>query len=358
MIDRLQEEPRRFGFFQAVRLLERERRRRALAAPENDLPSGPNQEIDAASYRAEVSLAFPAAEVVEVRPLQGNEGQPQHLAEMVVSFFGLTGPSGVLPQHYSALLIAMRSQNRAFRDFLDLFNHRLITLFVDAWAKYRLPIAFERRHSGADDPITAALRGIVGFPVDPLGGPRPKTDSWVLYYAGLFAHTARSPAGLEGMLGDYFRLPITVVQFVGRWLTLGAADWTALPDRRRINGSYCALGENATLGDRVWDVQGCFRLVLGPLEYRDFLRFMPGSADYRMLLELTRLYIGQSLDFDVQLVLRRDHVPASQLAETESYTPHLGWNTWLPDPGRLRDADDALFGGKLVALDGRAKADL
>jgi type VI secretion system protein ImpH len=358
MIERLQEGPRRFGFFQAVRLLERERRRRARAETEGDVPRGPDQEIEAASYRAEASLAFPATEVAEVRPVQSNQGQSRYLAEMVVSFFGLTGPSGVLPQHYSALIIAMRSRNRAFRDFLDLFNHRLITLFVDAWAKYRLPIAFERRQVGADDPITAALRGIVGFPVDPWGGARPKTDSWVLYYAGLFAHTVRSPAGLEGMLGDYFRLPIAVVQFVGRWLTLGAADWTALPDGHRINGSYCALGENATLGDRVWDVQGCFRLVLGPLDYPDFLRFMPGSDDYRMLLELARLYVGQSLDFDVQLVLRRDQVPASQLAETESYTPHLGWNTWLPNPERWDDAADAVFGGKLVALDGRAMAEL
>lgn len=358
MIDRLQEEPQRFGFFQAVRLLERERRRRAQAAPSGDIPPAANQEMEAALYRAEVSLAFPATEIAEVRPAESNEENPRHLVEMVVSFFGLTGPTGVLPQHYSALLIAMRSRNRAFRDFLDLFNHRLMTLFIDAWAKYRLPIAFERRHGGTDDPITAALRGVVGFPVDPLLNARPQTDSWVLYYAGLFAHTARSSAGLEGMLGDYFRLPITVEQFVGRWLTLGAADWTALPDRRRVNGSYCALGENATLGDRVWDVQGCFRLVLGPLDYPDFLRFMPGNADYRMLLELARLYVGQSLDFDVQLVLRRDQVPASQLAATESYTPNLGWNTWLPDPERRDDAADARFGGKLVALEGRAMAEI
>ena len=43
--------------------------------------------------------------------------------------------------------------------------------------------------------------------------------------------------------------------------------------------------------------------------------------------QIVRTYAGPELDFDAQLILRRDEVPPCQLAPT-GVGARLGWNTW------------------------------
>jgi type VI secretion system protein ImpH len=102
-------------------------------------------------------------------------------------------------------------------------------------------------------------------------------------------------------------------------------------------------------GERVWDVQSKIRLRLGPLGYARFTEFLPDRTptsrrkEFFLLCHLVRLYVGPELDFDVQLVLRAEEVPACQLAPSESDGPQLGWNTWIRSQPQARDADDAVF---------------
>ena len=140
--ERLLREPYRFDFFQAVRLLERleaEQGRSCYPVGHDRLPAQ-----EAVRLRALPGLSFPAGEISQIRPrdTQGNDNLPP---EMIVTFMGLTGPAGVLPQHYTTLLLQrLRSRDTTLRDFLDLFNHRMLSLFYRAWEKYRFPLAYER----------------------------------------------------------------------------------------------------------------------------------------------------------------------------------------------------------------------
>ncbi|MCL4117302.1 UNVERIFIED_CONTAM: hypothetical protein GTU68_002446 [Idotea baltica] len=57
------------------------------------------------------------------------------------------------------------------------------------------------------------------------------------------------------------------------------------------------------IGDRVWNIDSKIRVTLGPLRYRDFVRFTPGEEDFVRVTQFVRSYIGPELDFEIQPVL-------------------------------------------------------
>ncbi|MFO0888032.1 MAG: type VI secretion system baseplate subunit TssG [Isosphaeraceae bacterium] len=113
------------------------------------------------SGSAHPSLSFPTGAISEIRDTrkQLRDRPDSRPLEMLVSFFGLTGPSGALPRHYTEILLQqLREKDSPLCDFLDLFNHRLVSLFYRAWEKYSLPVTYERTRlddpDGEPDPVT------------------------------------------------------------------------------------------------------------------------------------------------------------------------------------------------------------
>src|SRR5262249_6129600 len=133
-------------------------------------PVGGDQppEREVVRFRARPSLGFPASTVSQIRPPAARTGAEPLPPELVVTFLGLTGASGVLPYHYTALLLRrVRLKDQALGDFLDLFHHRLLSLFYRAWEKYRLPFAYEwSRWDGVatgEDAVGQGLYCLVGM---------------------------------------------------------------------------------------------------------------------------------------------------------------------------------------------------
>jgi type VI secretion system protein ImpH len=336
LLEALRQEPYRFAFFQAVRVLERLSGRDAVG-----LDAPPDRE--ATRFRAQPALSFPPAEVSKLVPAKADRPH-----EMVVSFFGLTGPSGVLPQHYTALLLSrIRARDYSLRDCLDLFNHRLISLFHRAWEKYRLPFGFERfrLEGGPDstDPVTTCIYSLVGFGTDGLRGRLSIPDPAFLYYAGLFAHEPRSALGLEGLLTDYFGLAMRVEQAFPQWLTLVGEDLSHIPDDDHPDGRHVRLGMDLIVGEDVLDGQSKFRVRVGPVGYADFQKFFPDSAGLRALSELTRSYVGPEFEFDVLMLLKPEEMPFCRLQTEGENASWLGWNTWIACEALDRMVDDAVF---------------
>jgi type VI secretion system protein ImpH len=331
----------RFEFFQAVRLLERLSLHRAPVGRD----AAPAAE--AVRFRAQVSLAFPPSEIHEVTPSPDGMRPP----EMTVAFMGLTGPLGVLPRHYTELLLERaRQKDGTLRDFLDLLNHRLISLFYRAWAKYRFPIGYERAalRDKEFDPFSTCLFDLIGMGTGGLRGRLGGVDDETLiYYAGLIGQRPHSASALDGLLEGAFAVPIDVIQFRGRWLPLSEASRTRLGGRGDPSN---VLGVTALLGERVWDQQAGFRLRIGPLGIDRFRDLLPPGAAFRPLVELTRFFAGQELDTEVQLVLRAAEVPRCRLGDTSDGAPRLGWSTWLKTAEFARDADSTLLTGGTTRL--------
>ena len=63
--------------------------------------------------------------------------------------------------------------------------------------------------------------------------------------------------------------------------------------------------------------------------------------------------VGMEFDFEVQLVLKKDEVPACQLTRDAPVGPRLGWTTWLCTAPPAADVEDVAFDGEnLVWLNG------
>ena len=343
VIDNLLAEPYRFDFFQAVRILERTRLHdQAPVAVGYDGPA----DQEAVHFVAPVSLSFPSASVREIIPR--GPGQPYDFT-MHVNFMGLTGPSGTLPRHYSTLLIERtRDKETGYRDFLDLFNHRLVSLFYRAWEKYRIPAAYERagttRSTASNlDLFSFGVYSLVGLGTDGLRGRTAVPDETFLYYAGLFACQSRSPAGIVSIISSYFNVPAAVDSFIGQWLLLPPEERSALPAKRNPKGLNCRLGTDSVLGSRVWDVQSKFRVRLGPLTYAQFCEFLPSGNGFNAIFDLLKTYAGPCLDAEIQPVLQAAEVPFTQLLSSPRVKPRLGQNVWMASRPFENDFDGAVF---------------
>ena len=360
---RLWEEPFAFDFFQAVRLLERlgkDRKPVGRMGP-------PRAEI--ARFRAHLSLSFPPSSLYDLQ--RPTEVLPLPL--MTVTFMGLYGPSGVLPRHYTELLIRLNweakgDDKHTLRQWFDIFNHRFISLFYRAWEKYRFYIPYERGEYALSEPdaFTQCLFCLIGLGTPGLRN-RLRVSAWeevdgqvqervlakiddlvLLHYGGLLAQRPRSAVGLEAILRDYFQLPVEIRQFHGQWLVLDPAN------QSRLGEGGGSLGVNIVAGERVWDVQSKIRIRLGPLRYARFQEFLPDRSAtperkaFFMLVHLVQLYVGPELDFDVQLILQAQDIPACQLAEGPGGGPRLGWNTWMCSQTPAHDSADAVFEGEEI----------
>jgi type VI secretion system protein ImpH len=331
----------RFEFFQAVRLLER-------MYPERK-PIGyhemPKDEV--ARFRTHVSMQFPASELYDVSVPSTPESEGQPTAS--VTFMGLAGAMGVMPSHYTQMISdpSLRHQTAPLRDFLDIFNHRFISLFYRAWEKYRFAIAYER---GGDDLFSQQLFSLIGMGTSGLQKQLGISDQILLYYAGLLSQRPRAAAALEGILQDYFGVPVEVEQFTGEWFLMNVDALTSLGSAGQNN----QLGVNASLWERIWDPQARFRVKLGPLTHAQFQDFLPTSDGYRHAVELTRFFVGEEFSFEIQPILKAEEVPWCALGVSQS--TRLGWAMWLKTKPFEADTTQPIFAARVAMPVGEPRA--
>lgn len=320
----LRADPQSFAFFQAVRMLQRQYPERRKVG---DF-SRPGDEV--ARFSVNPSLAFAAGEIQE---LEINDERP---SEMEVNFMGLVGNQGVLPTHYSLLVREERGDLRPLTDFLNIFQHRMLSLFYRAWESARFFVPFERREP---DSLSQRLLDLIGLGNKELRQRMRLRDESFLFYCGLLGMRQRGATALQQILEDYFQVPVSIEQFVGGWYGLSESSQCRVDDEPRLN--EVGLGEGTVVGDEIWDPQARVRIRVGPLERERYNEFLPGASAHVALESITRFFSDGQFDFDVQLVLAKDDVPGVVLGEeAESEELPLGWCTWIRTRPFVRDADE------------------
>jgi len=326
--EELRREPWNFEFFQMVRLLERLGERKPVGRFDNP-------EDEAVRIESNPALEFPPSEIHSLD--WPAEGQPR----LSVNIMGLTGQLGVLPLTYSEWVNdRLRARDHTLQSFFNLFHHRLLSLFYQAWEKYRFPVAYERDRN---DRFTRFLLAFLGLGTEGLRRRLAIPDEGISFYTALMGMQTRSSIALRQVLQDYFGVPVEIEQFVGTWRPISEDDQTHTGDERQYS-EQLMLG--AIAGDEVWDQQSTARILLGPLTLAQYLDFLPNGSAYQALTDLTEFFSRREIDFEVQLILLREETPGMVLrydqadAECEFM---LGWTTWIKNVPMTRDPADAVL---------------
>jgi type VI secretion system protein ImpH len=321
-----------FEFFQAVRLLAR------IHADRKPVGGTAKPEEEFVRFGAHLTMAFPPSAIYDIARIPDSEDP----ARMTVAFLGLTGIQGTLPLCYTEWMLEREAaKDDTLAAFLDLFNHRLLSLFYRAWEKHRPPVLYELSvaRNRLPDPFTHSLYDLIGMGTKGLLGRMGIENESLLFYAGLIAQRPRSASALRGILRDYFSVPVEIDQCIGDWYELEEADRCYLA--AEAEASQLEVG--AFLGDAVWNQQGRFRIRVGPLKFDRFLEFLPDGRAMAKLVEFTRYLVGQAMAFDVQVSLRAGEVPYCRLSDEGPDAPRLGWMGWLKTGAFVKDASDAVF---------------
>lgn len=272
-------------------------------APRVGMRTGPAEE--AIRFRASRSRSFEPAEIAEVKTLD-EEGR----TEVRVNFLGLYGPASPLPPEFTDRVIDNPQTPSATEDFLDLFNHRLISLDHLSWRKQRYDLRYE---PGGRDPVSKRVLALGGFPVE-IAPPGPFTPEEWLRLAGLVALGSRSAETLTAILSQAFEVPCRIREFVPREVVMEEASQLQLG--RRNN----SLGEDSVLGSRIEDDLGKFRICFGPASFEALKPIMPGGERHHDVIELAAIFAG-ALDWDISFEFEPHSLPEASLGAARLGAP-------------------------------------
>jgi type VI secretion system protein ImpH len=310
LLRKLTDEPHKFGFFQAVRLLEN-------AHP--GLPRiGTSLRLrdDPIRFAQAPSLSFAPSALARFSAGEGDTPPTLHQR-----FFGLFGANGPLPLHlteYARERSRRTPSDRALVRFLDMFHHRLLSLLYRAWAEASPAVSMDRPDN---DPFSRWVASVAGYGQATLMGRDSIPDGARLAAAGILGRAVHGAEGLERILNDFFRVPVRVHQWQPHWMRLPEDAHS----RIGLRNAPVALGQSAVIGAKVWDCQTRFRVEIGPLTLEQYKRFLPGGESMRRLRDWVLNYVGYELSCEMHLVLEKEEVPAVRLGAAGA----LGWTSWL-----------------------------
>ena len=324
LIEHLFEETPRYNFFSAVHLLE------SLSPNKKGLGSTLEPGREPVRFSVDPGFSFPASDISELIP-----GEEAEAALMKVAFLGLIGPAGILPNWYNELAVdRRRAKDTTLTAFLDLFHHRLISLFYLAWKKHQFPVNFQ---PGAHDRLSGYLLSLCGLGTRGLTGRIGFAEESLNFYSGLLSRTVPSASAISDTVAHFTNAEARVEQFLQRLIPLEPEELSPL------GRGNATLGGDSILGTHVWECETTFRVVIGPLGFAQFQRLIPSGDLHRPTFALIRTMVGIEYEFALRLMLRREEVPGCRLGRTANQPEtRLGWSTWLKGEQFRHDTDMAV----------------
>jgi type VI secretion system protein ImpH len=315
------------NFFRMLALLEKDGLRFGRSG-------GPDREP--ARLGQSARLSFATSDIARLTPAE-NDGEKPKVA---VNVLGLIGPEGPMPLHMTRWIMERMSTrwftgdsptalaDTSFLDMVNMLQHRMLAFYWRAWADMRPEINLAHEDGGR---VTAMLRSLAGLGLPGTLTGDTRIDGAKLHHATSLFQNTHGPERLTSFISTILGIPVTLHEFVGIWI--------AIPEQlqTRLSHSYVGLGKEAVLGTRVYDRLSRAKLRVGPLTLQEFTTFLNDNLRWKQLRHAIIFASGKEIDYDLQLVLKANEVPAAKLGECQ-----LSRTTWLNRKSQT-DADDLCF---------------
>jgi len=308
MINELINNASEYDFFQLITLL------RELEKKEENI-----------RFSVPCNLTFPTADIESLH-YSKEEDSGFHL---VVNFLGLTGPSGILPPHYTEYLINQSQQKKfAVKDFFDLIHQRALLFYYKSWVKTHFYVNFncKNRHDQPND-IMEILCSHVGFSSKKDLHGLNFIDNFVLSNAGIFSKKRPTLSELCTLIEHYLQLHVEVIPFCKSKYYFTSEQISFFPNKDHPTGNHCYLSTNARLGDAIDLYQNSFKVVIYVKDFSQWNDLLPGGTYFKTICDIIQYYVGIEYSFKLELGCNLTMLGSTRLGDPT--TAKLGWNSWI-----------------------------
>lgn len=316
LVDDLQANPKNFELYRVIDFLERlSDVHQGIKKPSLGQSNDPEREV--ISIKSNLTLAVPTSEVEQI---DFDNTKPT----IYVNFLNLAGRQGPLPTPYIENLIdKARHHDTGFRDFLDIFNHRLASLWYYFRKKYMIGLD---QISPENFSLSKCLESFAGIPSKNIIGTAPLDITHIRPAVRLLWNKTRSKVGLKSLLESILGTKVFIDEYQGNWLQAPPSELSYIG---HYKGQFQQLGHNMILGSRQWKQAYSITVHIGPISWKKFCQFWPlvtGINNHALnMLEIIQFYVGLYKSFKVITYVENKDVKFMQLDRQHP----LGRNSWL-----------------------------
>lgn len=314
LIEELEKDGPSFNLFQAIYLGERTGKK--LHPERND----EKFEQSGLHFRPYENYVFPPTDLRSFR-------FENDVMKYTINLMGLYGINAPLPRCYHEQVAVQQTVHDPgsipLQNFLDIYNNRFYWLYYQAWKKYR---SYLQIGDGTGGKAAQRVFSFIGLGFREEKKERAISPFKLFQMSGILSNKVRNKAGLQILLQEFFpKFPFRIQEFVPSRVKL-----TEIPKIGRINGATRhRLGTNSILGRSVQDYLSKICIQIGPIDFEDYLSFLPDGKKMNLLKQVIDLYISDTLIYDIRFLVRAEQIKTIPWSDNRL---KLGHSLWLGKP--------------------------
>jgi type VI secretion system protein ImpH len=241
----------------------------------------------------------------------------------VLTFMGLYGINSPLPRCYHDQVPVQQrilgSGEVPLQNFLDIFNNRFYWLYYQTWKKYRFYLQLNGRE---ENKVAERIKSFSGISRDLKPHSKKLSEFFFLKFSGILSLKSRNKSGLMILLWYIFpEFPINIKEFIPQWIEL-----SEIP---ALGRKECRLGLNVFIGRSTLDYSSRIAVEIGPIDFEDYLSFLPGTENTNELIELLNIYLNDGLEFNFEFIIKSETIISIAWNDQRL---KLGSSLWLGTP--------------------------